>query len=228
MESRPEAQRPSPSPEGGDRSEATRARILTMATEVFLEHGGSVSMDRMAAEIDVSKVTIYKHFGSKLALLFACIEHRLDISVEFFNSLGGSGLAAYPTLRVAFESMTYQWIEALAQPGYLSLRTMVYSEALRSPEIAQLWAERGPSTANRLAERLLKGLVKAGLLKIDDMELAVIEISTVMLGPDLLRAQLGRPPTPELTQRLVKHAVEMYLTAYATVPMDAPLHTPHD
>ncbi|HCY00435.1 MAG TPA: hypothetical protein DG754_09880 [Bacteroidales bacterium] len=50
-------------------------RIIQQSREMFLRHGYSkVRIDEIAAELKISKKTIYNHFGSKEELLFAVIE----------------------------------------------------------------------------------------------------------------------------------------------------------
>lgn len=57
---------------------ATRARILGAASRLFYPRGvRSVTLDDVAAEAGVTKVTVYQHFSSKDALIAACL-HTLD------------------------------------------------------------------------------------------------------------------------------------------------------
>lgn len=50
-------------------------RIIQKSREMFLRYGYSkVRIDEIAAELKISKKTIYNHFGSKEQLLFAVIE----------------------------------------------------------------------------------------------------------------------------------------------------------
>lgn len=196
---------------------------MQKATDVFLRHGRSVSMDRLAAEADISKVTIYKYFASKDALFLACTEDCLVRIMPRFDELTSVDLLVYPTLRVAIETVSLSYVDALAGPTYLALRSMIWAEAEHSSEMAQLWSHHGPITLIDQAHRLLSGLVEAGLLRIDDMDLAVLEIAVIVHGPGTLHALLGTALTPERSQRLIRHGVEMYLTAYATAPLDTPL-----
>ncbi|MEZ4825692.1 MAG: TetR/AcrR family transcriptional regulator [Bacteroidia bacterium] len=54
-------------------------RILARATQLFLQKGvKSISMDEIAADLGVSKKTIYHHFATKAALVY-------EISLEYFR-----------------------------------------------------------------------------------------------------------------------------------------------
>ncbi|AKT36701.1 TetR/AcrR family transcriptional regulator [Chondromyces crocatus] len=63
-----------------------RERILRVAEAQFLAHGlGGVTMDDIAAELRMSKKTLYQHFPSKDALCVAAIERamaNLDAELE--------------------------------------------------------------------------------------------------------------------------------------------------
>jgi AcrR family transcriptional regulator len=52
-----------------------RARILQRATQRFLQLGyARTRLDDLAAELEIAKATIYRHFPNKQALFVACVE----------------------------------------------------------------------------------------------------------------------------------------------------------
>lgn len=58
-----------------------RDRIVRGATDRFLAHGfNRVTMDRLAADLGVSKKTLYQHFASKEALLYTVVTGFLEES----------------------------------------------------------------------------------------------------------------------------------------------------
>ena len=55
-----------------------RQRIITAARKSFFMHGfRGVAMDDLAAELGISKKTIYKHFPAKIDLLHAVAEQKI-------------------------------------------------------------------------------------------------------------------------------------------------------
>ena len=65
---------PSPASRAGIRPRRPRARILTAARAHFFNHGfRNVTMDDLAAELGMSKKTLYTHFPSKSSLLEAVL-----------------------------------------------------------------------------------------------------------------------------------------------------------
>lgn len=67
-------------PNRGDRGGAqTRARIASVATQLFLERGfDDVTINEVAAAAGVSKVTVFAHFDRKEDLLFDRFPEALD------------------------------------------------------------------------------------------------------------------------------------------------------
>ncbi|MCC6595535.1 MAG: helix-turn-helix transcriptional regulator, partial [Rhodanobacteraceae bacterium] len=56
-----------------------RAAILAAAKRLFLDHGfEGTSMDSIAAEAGVSKLTVYSHFRDKETLFTAAIRERCE------------------------------------------------------------------------------------------------------------------------------------------------------
>lgn len=61
------------------RTQAKHDAILETAQVLFTEHGvDNVSVDEIAAQAQVSKVTLYKYFGSKAELYAAVVGRRMD------------------------------------------------------------------------------------------------------------------------------------------------------
>jgi AcrR family transcriptional regulator len=67
-------------------SEARR-RILETADRLFYRDGiRAVGVDRVVAEADVAKMTLYAHFASKDDLILAVLQYREEGLAEFFRS----------------------------------------------------------------------------------------------------------------------------------------------
>src|SRR5438876_8624381 len=57
-----------------------RARVLETAYQLFQRHGlHGVGVDRIVAEADVAKTTLYRHFASKDDLVTAVLEHHRQV-----------------------------------------------------------------------------------------------------------------------------------------------------
>jgi len=64
-----------------------RQRILETADRLFYQDGiRAVGIDRIIAEANVAKMSLYKHFPSKDDLILAVLQHREQGVLEFFRS----------------------------------------------------------------------------------------------------------------------------------------------
>ncbi|MBI5806180.1 TetR/AcrR family transcriptional regulator [candidate division TA06 bacterium] len=65
-----------------------RERIIANAEALFFARGFSgVTMDRMAAELGISKKTLYQHFASKHQLLYAVVSRMMAESESVIKAL---------------------------------------------------------------------------------------------------------------------------------------------
>ncbi|MEU6343537.1 TetR family transcriptional regulator [Streptomyces sp. NPDC046977] len=68
-----------PSPVRRRRGRGARERILKAATELFTAQGiNATGMDQLTAAAEVSKRTLYQHFGGKDELVHACLREMED------------------------------------------------------------------------------------------------------------------------------------------------------
>ena len=83
----------------------TRFRIRSAAVELFREHGfNNVTTDQIAARVGVTQRTLFRHFGTKNAILFDD-----DSLVEFFDQVLSTRLAQQPpveAIRLAFHDIS--------------------------------------------------------------------------------------------------------------------------
>ena len=85
----------------GERAAQKRRAILAAARTVFMRDGFGVGLDVIAAEADVSKVTIYNHFGSKDQLFAEVIGSSLEDALTAAITGAESRLSASDDLREA-------------------------------------------------------------------------------------------------------------------------------
>lgn len=195
--------------------QSTRKRqaILEAATDAFLEAGyGAATMDDIAARAQVSKQTIYHHFGSKEALFAAIVEARCErFLAPILQGAHESGDLA-ETLR----SLGRDFLQRILSPSSLALHRLLVAESPRFPELGRLSYESGP-------QRLVTGL--AGLLRaqgehnglsIPDPELAAEQFLGTLLGFLQLRAILcgGAVPDSARIERYVDYAVTVFFNGH--------------
>jgi AcrR family transcriptional regulator len=93
-----------------------RQRILETADRLFYEEGvRAVGIDRIIAEADVAKMTLYAHFPSKDDLILAVLRHREASVLAFFGSaIERHNRKARNSLRAFFAALK-EWFET---PGF--------------------------------------------------------------------------------------------------------------
>jgi TetR/AcrR family transcriptional regulator, mexJK operon transcriptional repressor len=203
-------------PPAGPRAEAKRQAIVKAARELFLREGFDVSVDLIATEAGVSKVTVYNHFGSKEALFIGVIKDALDAP------LGGSlvtaldRLADADDLRAALTSAARAWVDSTrANPDVVALRNVVARELHRFPELGAAWHGVGPERHHPAVAGALRQLVDKGRLDVPDIEVAVVQLYSLLLFPHLVFSAYGTSIDDSLTDRLITSGVDMFLGFYA-------------
>jgi AcrR family transcriptional regulator len=93
-----------------------RQRILETADRLFYQDGlRAVGIDRIIAEAEVAKMSLYKYFASKDDLILAVLKYREESVLEFFRSaMERHSKKAKGSLRAFFATLK-EWFET---PGF--------------------------------------------------------------------------------------------------------------
>lgn len=123
------------------RVHGARERILDAAYELFSRHGiNTVGIDRVIAEADVAKATLYHHFPSKQALVIAFLELRAQrwthewLEAEAERRVGPEhrALAVFDALDEWFHRPDYEGCSFINTLLEINDRdSLVYKEAVR-------------------------------------------------------------------------------------------------
>ncbi|MFE9437971.1 TetR/AcrR family transcriptional regulator [Streptomyces sp. NPDC006602] len=209
-------------PPSGARAEQKRAAIIKAARETFLKEGFSAGMDLIAAQAGVSKVTVYNHFGSKEALFTAVIADALDAPLGGTLVPAMDQLADTDDLRKALTEAAHAWVRAVREnPDVLAMRNLVARELHRFPDLGAAWQHQAPAGHHPAMAGALEQLVAKGRLTIPDIEVAIIQLYSLLLFPHLVFSTYGTEPSTDLTDRLIAHGVEMFLGHYSYRPTEA-------
>jgi TetR/AcrR family transcriptional regulator, mexJK operon transcriptional repressor len=198
----------------GPRADSKRRAITEAALKVFLAEGFDASVDRIATVAGASKVTVYNHFGSKEDLFHAVIYAQLDDALAGARSLVESRLVSSLDLRADLIAICQAWVAGLSSPDMIALRNLVAGESRRFPQLGVTWLERGPERLHALIGNALRELTARNLLSIPDIELAVLQLSGLVVSPHLVYGSYGERIGAELTVRLADSGVDMFLAHY--------------
>ena len=93
---------------------ATTAKILTSADELFAGHAyADVSVDQIAQQAGVTKMTLYQHFRSKDDLALECLRMRLSRREERLDQfLAGLDSSVDPLIAI------FDWLDEWLDPRH--------------------------------------------------------------------------------------------------------------
>jgi TetR/AcrR family transcriptional repressor of mexJK operon len=198
---------------GRPKDESKRAAILTAAGTCFLKAGfARTTMDAIAKQADVSKLTLYSHFRNKDLLFKAMIAAKCQE-----HSPPGSLLAlADQEPRAALAQIGMRFVRLMVSPDVLALNRVVASESAKNPKMAELLYEAGPQPTLRGFVELLRAWVGKGVMNVPDPERAADHWFSMLRGMLQFRLimNLGKRPTDDEIRRHVEDCAEMFLRAY--------------
>ncbi len=174
------------------RGDAKRAAILAAAKRAFLEWGfEGTSMDAVAARAGVSKMTVYRHFGSKEDLFAALIG---DLCEHIVDDRLNDALKRPPAQ--ALRRYARQIIDTVFAPETVALHRIVISESRRFPMLGRLFYQSGPQTCiSALAQYFTRNKGHDGL-NVADPRRAAEEFLELLRGYAHLRLLLGIDKAP--------------------------------
>lgn len=192
-----------------------RRQILDGALAVFTARGfDAASMNDIATVAGVSKGTLYVYFEDKEHLFVALIERERETQRRgAFEALNDD-----PDLSHALTGFGEGLVRLLVSDFAVSAHRIVLGVAERMPDLGREFYERGPMQGAQRLASFLERKTQAGLLVIDDPELAATQFldlcQSTLVRPRLFNAD-RKPPTPVQISRVVAAAVEMFLAQYA-------------
>ncbi|MBA3487740.1 MAG: TetR/AcrR family transcriptional regulator [Lysobacter sp.] len=193
-----------------------RAAILDAAKAMFTRHGfDGTSMDQIATEAGVSKLTVYSHFGDKEALFGAAVRAHCE------QQLPSSVFEQDPDapLRQRLIDVARAFYSMLTTPESLAGYRMLCTPQLVGSPLSHLFWEGGPARVQKAFAALLERRIQIGQLQIDDVPRAAAQFFALLKGEPHAMAvfgccQLG----PELVERHIAASVDLFLQGYATRP----------
>jgi AcrR family transcriptional regulator len=204
-------------PPAKEADNSTRTRILATAFAVFRKRGFSgASTLEIATRAKVSKRDLYALFGSKHAMLTACIKEGasgMRQPLELAGPIPDSREAVTETLIELGTSI----LRVACHPDVLAVHRLAIAESDRAPAIARTLDSNGRE-ANHLA--LAAWLAKAqaqGLIGAGDPVPIAAQFLAVLWGGLLIQLLLRvrDAPTPDEIASRARAATEVLLALYS-------------
>jgi TetR/AcrR family transcriptional repressor of mexJK operon len=196
-------------------SDRKRGRILAAGNTVFLEEGfGDATMDAIAAEANVSKMTVYRHFRNK-ELLFAGVISELCSRIV--NDDLETLLALAPP--EALRSFANAVVAITFARETIELHRIVVAESRRFPKLGRLFYRSGPQACIDMLEQYLRRH-RPRAWRREDARRHAEEFLDLIRGYPHLRLLLGiveRPARRELQAR-INSAIGNLLASMHSLP----------
>ena len=193
-----------------------RAAILTAAKALFIRNAfAGTSMDAIAADAGVSKLTVYSHFGDKDNLFREVIRSRIqdllpediyryDPAVDIGDTLQS---IANAHMRIDCEAENIG-----------TFRANLSDCRQGNPRYGKLLWEEGPARTHRLMERLLQLAAEDGALDVPAVKTASIQFFSLIKGDLLLRRLFACDECPITAaaeiEEMARAGVATFLRAY--------------
>jgi AcrR family transcriptional regulator len=193
-----------------------RAAILAAAKSLFIRNAfAGTSMDAIAADAGVSKLTVYSHFGDKDNLFREVIRARIqDLLPEDIYTYDPSRDIGDTLMKIAEAHMRVD-----CEPESVGTFRAILSDCRQgNPRYGKLLWEEGPGRMHQLMERLLQNAVDDGALDIPVVATASVQFFSLIKGDLLLRRLFACDECPiagaKAIEAMACTGVETFLRAY--------------
>ena len=162
-----------------------RAEILRAARPILLRDGlGGTTLDRVAAEGKISKMTLYRHFSNKEALFEGLVTAMCEYMREGLEN-APPALDEPAAKRLADELRAFT--SALIEPDALALYRLIVADGWRFPDLSRVFDQSGM----RIIRRRIAQLLESGGVPANKSGQVAAEVVAMVLGDAYQRAVLG-------------------------------------
>jgi len=202
----------SPGP-GRPKDPAKREAILAAAQVLFLGNGyeGS-SMEAIAAEAGVSKLTLYSHFKDKEALFCAAVKTTCETRLprRLFQ------IEQDCNIEEVLLAIGSAFNELVNSPESIGLHRVMVAMATQNPELVKMFFDAGPQQLLCDLQQLFTRASALGLLEIDEPLRAAEHFCSLIKGAQHFRLLVGyaEAPADEEGALHVQDVVAVFMRAY--------------
>ena len=192
-----------------------RAAILDVAKRLFSQHGfDGASMDQIAAEAGVSKLTVYSHFGDKESLFSAAIRAKCEEQLPaalFLAGLQGS-------LREQLTLIARAFFVLVTSEEAIAMHRMMMMPGTGDTHVRELFWRAGPQQVKDAFGEFLRSRVARDELHIPDIARAASQFFCLIKGELHMQMLCGMScgaPAGDV-ERHIEATVDLFLRAYGS------------
>lgn len=203
-----------PAGPGRPKDLAKRAAILDAAKRMFTTRGfEGTSMDQIAAEAGVSKLTVYSHFGDKETLFAEAVRAfcQQQLPDTLFQPEPGM------PVRDRLLAIARAFYVMITHPEAVAGQRILCAPQLTDSGLPQLFWEAGPKRVQSEFGALLERRIVSGELDIADVPRAASQFFTLVKGDphaQILMGGCGGSLCPPGIDEHLEASVDMFLRAY--------------
>ncbi|WP_422777170.1 TetR/AcrR family transcriptional regulator [Pseudomonas mediterranea] len=192
---------------------AKRQAILDAAKRLFIELGyANTSMDTVATEAGVSKLTVYSHFNDKETLFSAAVIAKCEEQVPplFFEWPEGVPIE-HVLLNIA-----RGFHQLVSSEESVNLHRLIMALGSQDPKLSAIFYQAGPERMLSGMERLLAKVNQSGALCIDNPRHAAEHFFCLIKGAANFRLLYGcgAPLEADAAEEHVQEVVGLFMRAY--------------
>ncbi|WP_343345338.1 TetR/AcrR family transcriptional regulator [Sphingomicrobium sp. XHP0239] len=195
-------------------SEAKRDAILAAASRAFFDEGfAAASIEAIAADAGVSKVTVYNHFGDKEGLFAAAVQ------AECAGMQGMIRLESDAPRKPIREHLTMlgtAFHRFLSQSQIVRFDRRIAAEADRDPAVGAAFLDAGPRPMCDHLAGVIAAAHDAGEIEVADPQLAAEQFVSMCKGFGEMERRYGAATDPMRDQERIEGAVAVFMRAYGT------------
>lgn len=203
---------PAPKPQRGRPRDPERGRrILEAAQRHFNAHGlERASVDAIAADAGVSKMTVYSNFGSKEGLFQAVVRDRAVVA-----GVPGAGALDPEQPEKTLLAIGARFLALAREDQVLGTLRSVYGVAGAQTEACRAFYKEGPERVTGELAEYLRRAHSAGTLKVRNPLQAADLFLSMFLGSGHIRGLLKlEMPDSRENRALLREAVRVFMAAY--------------
>ena len=202
-------------PVGRPKDLEKRQQILTAAKSVFLKCGyhGS-SMNQIAQEAGVTKLTIYNHFQDKANLFTCAIEKTCEESIN----TRPLNLYADSDFKKEFTQICALALNIVNLPEAIKLELLLLELAAEQNPLAQKFYDASHLRMNAIWEDFFQQAITLGFIRTENLKSLTLLILSLLLGMRHHEVLLGirAVPTLDEKQQIIFASIDLFLMKYST------------
>ncbi len=171
----------------------------------------ATSIEAIAGDAGVSKVTIYKYFGDKRTLFAATVEAQCERLGEALSI----DLVSEGNIRQRLLDVGLTFVDFLSESQIIQFDRRIAAETEHIPEIGTSFLDAGPRRMHVALAGMIAHAASKGELNIDDPMLAAEQFASMCKGFGDLERRFGAQSDPGRDNARIKGAVETFLRAYS-------------